>query len=90
MGWEILIFISAYVLYKWFGNPNYIATDSWFQREDEIRTNKWIVVAATAFVSLIYGLYYLLNEWFGMSLGVYLLILLSIPFLLYWFCYKNP
>lgn len=56
MGWEILFFISAYVLYKWFGNPNYKGTASWFQRDDEIRANKWIVIVSVAVVFFIYGL----------------------------------
>jgi len=84
MGWEILFFISAYVLYKWFGNPNYIGSAGWYERDDEIRTNKWIVVATTTFVFLIYGLYYLLNKWVGISFGIYLLLLIAIPCFYYW------
>ena len=52
------------------------------------RRSAWIISIVLAVI--LCGPYFLLNEWFGMSLGVYLLILLSIPFLLYWFWYKNP
>ena len=77
MGWFVF-FISAFLLYKWFGNPNYIGSASWYEREDEIRTNKWIVIATTAFVGILsipYWMLYQLNP--NISYFWYLVIVIG-------------
>lgn len=64
MGW-LAGFIALFVFYSIIGNYYSSTDDRWEERQDEVRTNRWIFIATTIFVFIVYGLYSLINRTFN-------------------------
>ena len=83
---EIFFLIFIVIYYFWSKEPKSYQQEMASYRKSQ--ETKGIVVATVVLSTIFFGPYFLLDNWFDINPVIYILIVFSIPFLVY-FIYVN-